>query len=156
MGWSKRVNHIMILKRLLLLFWAIWLTVVLLSNLADAGQALGVVGPSWMFASGNFKAIKVTTVRYGIADLWNTFLFAGVIFWEAIAVVLFWRALFSYQGKKSGRSALYLAFTTTLSLWAAFLIVDEIFIAYPMEAAHFRLFCSQLLTLLAIELLPDD
>ena len=29
------MNHVILLKRLLLLFWAVWLSVVFLSNLAD-------------------------------------------------------------------------------------------------------------------------
>jgi hypothetical protein len=49
----------------------------------------------------------------------------------------------------------YLAFTASLTLWLAFLIADEAFIAYPVEATHLRLFIGQLLTLLAIELLPE-
>ena len=41
-------------------------------------------------------------------------------------------------------------------MWLAFLIADEIFIAYAVAATHLRLFSAQLLTLLAIELLPDE
>ena len=50
---------------------------------------------------------------------------------------------------------MYVAFTTALLLWGAFLVADEIFIAYALEATHLRLFVSQLVTLLAIELLPE-
>jgi hypothetical protein len=42
-----------------------------------------------------------------------------------------------------------------LSLWAAFVLADEVFIAYAVEAAHWRLFIAQLVTLLAVELLPE-
>src|SRR5690348_11291678 len=41
-----------LLKRLLLLLWALWLTVVLASNVADGCKALGLLGEGWAFASG--------------------------------------------------------------------------------------------------------
>ena len=55
------MNHVNYLKRSLLLFWAVWLSVVFLTNLADAGKGLGLLGDSWAFASGNLKFIKETT-----------------------------------------------------------------------------------------------
>jgi hypothetical protein len=40
-------------------------------------------------------------------------------------------------------------------LWAAFVLADELLIAYPVEATHLRLFTAQLATLLTIVLLPE-
>jgi hypothetical protein len=50
---------------------------------------------------------------------------------------------------------LYAAFTAGLSLWLAFALADEVFVAYPVEGTHLRLFTAQLATLLAVELLPE-
>ncbi len=149
------VNYAIYFKRLLLLFWATWFSVAFLSNLADATKGLGLLDASWTFASGNWKAIKDTTARYGIPDWLNAILFAGVILWEGISAGLFWRAGWSFQGRISARKGVYAAFTTALLLWGAFLVADEIFIAYALEATHLRLFASHLVTLLAIELLPE-
>jgi hypothetical protein len=150
------VNQVLLLKRLLLFLWAVWLSVVFLSNLADALKELGLLGESWAFASGNWKFIKETTARYGTPDFVNAVLFAGVIVWEAVVALLFWLAACTFRGRRSGRKVLYLAFTATLLLWGAFLIADEVFIAYPVEGAHLRLFIAHLATLLAIELLPEE
>lgn len=133
-----------------------WLSIVFLSNLTDAAKALGWLNESWAFASGNFKAIAETTARYGTSNTVNGALFAGVIVWEGLAAALFWRASWSYRGQGSGRQALYLAFTTSLLLWSAFLVADEVCIAYPMESVHLRLFVAHLATLLAVEFLPDN
>ena len=54
------------------------------------------------------------------------------------------------------RNNVYSAFTAALLLWAAFLVSDELFIAYALEATHLRLFLAFLVTLLAIVLLPDE
>jgi len=64
--------------------------------------------------------------------------------------VLFWRA---WAGRAE---AIHTAFTVGLALWAAFVLADEIFVAYPLEAVHLRLFAVQLISLLAIRLLSDD
>jgi hypothetical protein len=67
--------------------------------------------------------------------------------------VLFWLA-FRGRGRESPR-LLYAAFTVSLTLWAAFALADEAFIAYAVEGTHLRLFTAQLATLLAVELLPE-
>src|SRR5215472_9109159 len=135
--WARNdaVNHVILLKRLLLFFWAVWLSVVFLTNLADAGKGLALLDESWAFASGNWKLIQETTARYQTPAAVNIILFAGVLFWEGVAAVLFWRAGWSFRGKHSGRKIWYSAFTTSLLLWGAFLVADEVCIAYPLAAA---------------------
>jgi hypothetical protein len=142
-------------KRLLLLVWAVWLSVVFLSNLADAAKGLGWLPESWTFASGNLHFIRETTARYGTPDAVNGALFAGVVVWEGVATVLFWRAAWAFRGGGVGREAVYRAFAVSLLLWAGFLVADEVFIAYPLAATHLRLFVAHLVTLLAVELLPE-
>jgi hypothetical protein len=143
-----------LLKRSLLLFWAVWLTIVFLTNIADAAKAAGLLDESWAFASGNYRFVTETTARYGTPCWANAVMFAGVIVWEGLAAVLFWRAGWMFR-RASGRSARYAAFTASLLLWAAFMVSDEIFIAYAVEGVHLRLFIAQLGTLLAVELLPE-
>lgn len=143
-----------LLKRSLLLFWAVWLTIVFLTNAADAAKAVGLLSESWAFASGNYRFVTETTARYGTPDWANAVMFAGVIVWEGLAAVLFWRACWLFQGA-SGRSARCAAFTTSLLLWAGFMVCDEVFIAYAVEGTHLRLFIAQLGTVLVVELLPE-
>jgi hypothetical protein len=150
------MNQVILFKRLVLLFWAVWLSVVFLSNLADAGKGLGLLDEFWVFASGNWRILQETTARYGTHAAVNAVLFAGVIVWEGIAAVLFWRAGLSFRGRIAARNAVYIAFTTSLLLWSAFLVADEVFIAYPLEGVHLRLFVAHLVTLLAVELLPEE
>jgi hypothetical protein len=149
------VNHVIHLKRLLLLFWAVWFTVVLLSNVADAAKGLELLGESWAFASGNWRLVQETTARYSTPAAVNVLLFAGVLLWEAVAAVLFWRAGWSFRSRSLARKAVYRAFTTSLLLWAAFLVADEVLIAYPLESTHLRLFVAHLVTLLAVDILPE-
>jgi hypothetical protein len=92
-GWGRNeaVNHVVLLKRLLLFFWPVWSSVVFLSNLADAAMALGWLRAGWVFTSGNFKLMQETTARYGTPDGVNAVLFAGVLLWEGIAAPVDYR-----------------------------------------------------------------
>jgi hypothetical protein len=144
------------LKRALLFFWAAWLTVVFLTNALDGLKALGLLAESWPLASGNYRFVAETTARYGSPGWLNGLLFFGVVAWEGLAAALFWRAgwMFRDNGGR-GSGATRIAFAVSLGLWAAFLLADEVLIAYAVEATHLRLFTAQLVTLLAVELLPD-
>jgi hypothetical protein len=145
------------LKRALLAFWAAWLTVVLTTNVLDAAKALGLVPEGWAFASGNYRLMAETTSRYSTPAWLNGLLFAGVIAWEGAAAGLFWLACWRFRGNAApSRRALYAAFTASLLLWGAFLLADEVFLAYAVAGTHLRLLTAQLATLLAIELLPED
>src|SRR5262249_9675849 len=140
-----------LLKRGLLLFWAAFLSLVCLTNLLDGLKAVGLLPPGWPFASGNYRFLADTTARYGTPAWLDGLLFAGVVAWEGLAAALFWLA-----GLRCGAGRLrYAAFAAGLSLWAAFVLADEAFAAYAVEATHWRLFTAQLATLLAVELLPE-
>jgi hypothetical protein len=144
-----------LLKRCLLVGWAAWLTIVVASNILDACKAMGLLGENWAFASGNFEFVVRTTVRYGPPRWINVVLFGGVILWEGAAAVLLWLASIRFGGRSKGMPTVYLAFTASLTLWFAFMIADEVCIAYAVEGTHLRLLIGQLLSLLAIALLPE-
>ena len=144
------------LKRGLLFFWSVWLTVVFATNVLDGCKALGLLSDNWNFASGNYRFLATTTARYVTPAWLNGLLFLGVIGWEGIAALLFWLAWLRFRSQQGSRGLLYAAFTVSLTLWSAFAIADELFIAYGVEDTHWRLFTAQLATLLAIELLPES
>ena len=142
----------MVLKRLLLFFWAVYFTIVLASNACDAAKSAGILDDSWAFASGNYGFVSQTTARYDPPAWVNAVLFGGVLFWEGAATLAFWWAAFAYS---NNRRPVYLAFTIGLGLWAGFIIADEICIAYQVEGTHFRLFIAQSVSLLVIELIRE-
>jgi hypothetical protein len=140
------------LKIGLLSFWTLWLTAVFITNVFEALKTWGLLPKDWPWASGNYAMIKSAVPL----PTWTTkLLFLGVVLWQATGVVLFWVAL--YRFTTAGSEALAevsAAFGTTLGLWAAFMISDEIFRIYQYQTTHLLLFVSQLLSLLAIVLLP--
>lgn len=144
------------LKRGLLVFWALWHSIVALTNVFDALKGLGVLDPGWGFASGNWDFMRSVTAVYATPHALVALLFAGVIAWEALAAVLFWRAFGGGMGTaRNNRPAVTGAFVVSIALMAVFILVDEIFLAYDVESTHLRLFIAELVSLLAIVLLPD-
>jgi hypothetical protein len=140
------------LKVGLLGFWSLWLTVVLATNIFDALKAWGLLPEGWRWFSGNYliirKAVPLPAWAVGV-------LFGGVLLWEAAGVVLFWYALYHYTIAGPGAlGEVSVAFGVTLGLWAAFMVCDEILRLYQYQGTHLLLFIGQLLSLLAIFLLP--
>jgi hypothetical protein len=146
----------LVLKQGVLLFWALWFTVAWLANTCDGLKACHVLGAGWRFASGNYALMVETTQKYHTPRWLNAVLFGGVILWQGCAALLFWFALSVFQGlHRPGGNALYTAFLVSLALWAAFIIADEIFLAYETEDTHLRVFTAQAISLLVLVLLPE-
>lgn len=142
------------LKRGLVFFWAAWLSIVFLTNLCELLIQLGLLPESWAFASGNYGFMLATTARYTPPDTLVMVLFVGVVVWEGLAALLLWRAFGGYRGGH-GWPVLVTAFAVSLALWAAFMLADELLMAYDVEATHMRIFTAQLVTLGVLRLLPE-
>jgi hypothetical protein len=140
--------------RLLLLFWALWLSVVAATNVLDALLAFGLLPATFKFASGNWAWINQVMDPREVPRTVQAVLFAGAIAWEAVAAALFWRAALSYRGGKlAAESPAVLACGVNLALWAAFQVLDEVVLAYQPEAVHRVIFLNQLATIVVLEML---
>jgi hypothetical protein len=144
------------LKRGIVLFWGGWLSIVTLTNLFDGLKALGVLGPDWSFASGNYAFMVETTAVHGTPEGVVALLFVGVVVWEALAAALFWRAFVRFRGAGSSLVPVYQAFVVSLALFATFMWMTELFIAYGVESTHMRIFLAQLVSLYVIHRLPES
>lgn len=144
------------LKQGILLFWALWVSIAWLSNLCEALKACRWLGAHWKFVSGNYTLLVETTQKYRPPFWFTALLFGGILLWQGGSALLFWCAVVTFQGMQHpGEPMLYRAFFVSLALWAAFLLADELFLAYPTEDTHLRVFIAQLVSLLAIALLPE-
>jgi hypothetical protein len=133
------------LGRGLLGFWALYFAIVALSNLADLCQSLHLLPADWRWVSGNLAFIRASTGR--LPPWASQLLLAGVIAWQALAATLFWRAARDPAGRWLGP-----AFVVSLSLWATFVLLDEILLIFETgaEATHLRLLIAELLTLVLL------
>lgn len=145
------------IKRNILAFWAAWLSVVATTNVLDGLQTLGILPQSFKFVSGNGAWINQVMDPLGVPRELQAALFLGAIAWEALAAATFWRAVTTYCGRPlAHENATVLACSVNLALWAAFQVLDEVFMAYQPESVHRMIFVSQLATLLLLALLPGS
>lgn len=139
----------------LLLYWTVWTATVFASNVTDALRAMRLLPASWGFISGNYSTMIRVTNIYHTPRWVGAWLFSGVILWEAFGACSFGLALRSSKASVD-RSNFNLAFAINLSLWAAFMIADEVLLDYEIENTHRSIFAAQLLTLAVLYLLPED
>ena len=139
------------IKQGILLFWAIWLSIVTVMNCLEALKAMGTV-PQAFKTSSNWTLMLRVTSTYNTPVWFNALLFAVVIIWEALASVALWVALVSGSPEVA---------TTALGLltllWAGFMLANQVYMAWltdpALVAAHRSLFGVALLSLMAVHLL---
>ncbi len=137
-----------LLKKIILLIWALWFTIVSLTNIFDALRNLGAM-PDWFrFVSGNFQYISAVTSIYLLAAWLNAILFFFVIVWEAITSWLFFNAYLKFKNEK-----ILAPFTFGIILFGGFMIMDELFVAYDrmgnIETTHLGILVGLLVSFIA-------
>jgi hypothetical protein len=140
------------IKRGILFFWAAYFTIVLASNLTDGLRAMTLLPEAFRFVSGNYALVHRVTRIYAVPAAGVALLYVAVLAWQAFAATLFWRAFAAWRRIPAPEAGVAnAAFAAGLGLWAAFILVDELFIAYEiagLEATHVALLSAQLLSLL--------
>lgn len=152
-----------VVKQGIILFWAVWLSLVLLLNCLDVLKNVGVLPDTWKFNSGNFPFMQAVVKVYSTPNPITWVMYISAIIWEVVAIYLLWAALgasFSSGFDPSTLRLVNLAFAVNLALWAAFVVMDELFLAFLIPGhnimeTHRSLFTANLVSFMAIHLLPN-
>ena|SRR3990167_6013619 len=136
-----------------LLFWGIWFSIAFSTNIADFFITTNTHLAS-SFRSGNYNALEKVIVIHNTPHYFLNILFSLDIFAQGLSAILFFIAVFCLWKHVYVWQAINIAFNVSMSLWAVFLIMEELFIAYSYEATHIRLFMFEMISLLALHLLP--
>ncbi|UVT20342.1 MAG: hypothetical protein H8K03_21675 [Nitrospira sp.] len=146
---------LLLIKFGLLSFWGLWFVIVVLTNLCEAMKIFEVFPWTWRFASRNFQPVALAIGEYATPAWIAKALFSGILLWQLATVLLFGWAIVVSLAHQSLRCGLVdAAFATGLGLWATFMLADEFCKQYEPERAHVLFFTAQLVTLLALHLLP--
>jgi hypothetical protein len=145
----------LIFKRLLVGFWAMFFSLVALTNLVDLLGALGAV--DWRFLdSGNYEYLRSAVTVYDVGPAVTKVMLAGAFAIELVAAVMFWRALLTLgPGARAMRAALAAVCFGT-GVWIAFVFMTEFFTAYDSESVFRELLAVMIGSALALVLIPDD
>lgn len=145
----------LLLKRIVLLFWTMYFSMVALTNFVDLMDVYGVF--DWTFLnSQNFAYLQETVKVYDVPAGVTKLLLIGSFGIELIAAVLFWRALAGSGRGASSRSRAMVAICTGTLVWTAFIFMTEFFVAYGTEPPFRELMMMMLASALVIALIPDD
>ena len=133
-----------------------WYLIAFSTNLCDGFAALRVLPKTRPFASGNLNAVCQATTSISASRSLPRLLFAGVVCWQFLAMLLFgWAIVSALSAGSLDQEATNAAFLAGLGLWAGFMVADEIFKQYDTEHSHVLFFMAQLLTLVAVYTLPS-
>ncbi len=144
------------LKRLIVVFWALWWSLAFLTDLLGAAKELGMLALPWLPHS-NYPGLVAALAPYQVPVWLPGFLFAGIICWSFLSSILLWLAVATPRRPLARwRMRVNRAFIVSLSLWLAFFIADQVVMRFDLEENHMVQGGFQLLCLLALYLLPDD
>lgn len=145
----------LLFKRVVLLFWTMFFSMVALTNLVNLLDSIGLF--DWTFLdSGNVDYIRSVVEVYGVGDPPSKILLAGAMLIEALAALLFWRALLGYGMKRDGERAAMAAVCWGTLVWTGFVFMTEFFVAYQSESPFRELLAIMVGTGIALALVPDD
>lgn len=120
----------------IILMWALWISMVFLTDFCNLLVGFGLLPTNFPVSSHNLDWIHTFLKFYRLDnDVLSMLLFSIINLWVAIIVILYWWAFISYYTHR--RYYVYRtmqAFIVNTSLFACFLVADELFIQY--EAAH--------------------
>ena len=145
-----------VLIRGLLLFWAIWFSIVLASNAADGLRESGLLSTDWPFVSGNFSLLAESVAIYSLPRAFAALLFSLVLVLQLAAASLFWRAALEPEPfSQHARFEILSPFIAGAFLFCGFLVFDEALLVYrrfpALETTHFVILLALLLTLLLVQ-----
>ncbi len=139
-----------ILRRLVLAFWAMYFSMVAITNAVDLLGELGAV--HWTFLnSGNFDYMRSIVKVYDVGATPTKLLLAGALAVEIAGAVLFWRALLRPRTRVALQAVCW-----SVAVWIAFTFMTELFLAYTSESPFRELLLLAIGTGLVIALVPED
>jgi hypothetical protein len=144
------------LEIIILSFWGAWFSLAFLSNASDTISALGIISQPWVFHSSNFYLVQHTVGIYQWSSHIALTIFIINTVAQGIIASLFIIALFKRVTSTIPRECLAWPLYLNVALWAGFLIVEEFFLAYGMEATHQRLLMLALLSVLLLKNKLDE
>jgi hypothetical protein len=137
----------------LLLFWALWLSLIAVTNLFDALKQVGALPQWWRLASYNYDLVAQTLGGVGLPAAFAVLLFICAVIWQFASAGLFWRAWSAMRRTGNGDAPeVTQAFVVGLALWAAFLLATEATVSYATAGTHKATLIAQLASLVVVRM----
>jgi hypothetical protein len=115
---------------------------------------LAIINASWA-PDANYPILVASLKMYPIPNWLPPILFIGILFWSLLSTAAFcWASAGIIKNNATWMRRAEIAFTVSLTYWLAFSIADQIVMKFDLEQNHLVQGGFQLLTFLALYLLP--
>lgn len=142
-------------KKIIIIFWALWWLIALWTDVVGGLAHIGWLTASWA-PDTNYPFLAKSLAMYHAPPWLVAMLFIGIIVWSLISSGAFvWACLALHQPKPIWLKRANKAFTISLCYWLAFFLADQLVMNFELEQNHMVQGGFQLLTLMALYLLPD-
>jgi hypothetical protein len=143
-------------KKIIILFWMIWWLVALWTDIVGILAHSGLLVKSWAKDS-NFPFLVESLKMYAVPNWLPLFLFAGILLWSMLSTATFaWASISLHLSSEVWLRRADIAFIISLSYWLAFFIADQIIMNFDLEENHMVQGGFQLLSYLALYILPSE
>ena len=151
---SNKNKSLQILSHSIIVFWAMWSSLVAFTDSINFLQAIHRLPRTWVFTSSNYDLVVKSVSIYGLNYLFSITCFLLLVLFAWLIAVFFWRAAFTSKSNfERYLQNCYLAFLLSFAVEAFFILADEVFIQYGFEHGHMDRLGFKLITFLVFFIL---
>jgi len=145
-----------IFKKIIVLFWTLWWLIALWTDAVGSLAHIKMLNASWA-PDTNYPYLVQSLKMYPLPSWAPAFLFILILLWSFISSVLFcWASMGLISGRAIWMRRAQVAFIVSLTYWFAFFLADQLVLKFDLEQNHMVQGGFELLTFLALYLLPEN
>jgi hypothetical protein len=143
-------------KKTIILFWTAWWLIALWTDAVGVLAHVGWLSASWA-PDLNYPFLADSLKIYHVPDWLTASLFVGILAWSLVSTLVFcWASMAVVANKKIWMYRAKIAFIISLTYWLAFFLSDQLVMKFDLEENHMVQGGFQLLSYLALYLLPAE
>lgn len=138
------------------MFWAIWWLIASWTDISGGLAHLGILQASFA-PDTNYPFLVNSLKMYHVPEWLPFLLFIAIIGWSLVSTIAFFWATFAWsKTRKIWLRRAQIAYIISLVFWLSFFLADQLVMKFDLEENHMVQGGFELLTFLALYLLPSD
>lgn len=147
--------HNMAFKKIIILFWALWWFIALWTDVSGGLVHMHLIHVTWA-SDNNYVSLADSLKMYQLPVWVPPLFFIGIVVWSLLSTLAFcWASMALRKNKSLWIKRAEIAFIISLTYWLAFFLADQAVMKFDVEENHMVQGGFQLLSFLALYLLPD-
>ena len=147
-------RQIVLFKKVIIMFWTIWWIFAFWTDFIGMFAHMNLIHQSWA-PDANYPFLVESLKMYQVNALIPQICFAGILIWSLISSIAFiWTCFALNQEPERWLKRADTAFIISLCFWLAMFLADQLIMKFDLEENHMVQGGFQLLTYLALYILP--